>query len=164
MDINRVYGNAKELENLFNYFITKNLLVKKESNDLSLAHIDKAKHNLEFFDQNKENSKFNDWLIVILYYTLYHCALALVANKSHISKNHTATLVFLMKYYKVSKEDINLINRLEISKEDAEFYTVLKRNRHSANYSTNFAFSSREIKECRKAVNSFLQRTIEALA
>ena len=163
MNFKKYYKNKRELDNKIKFYESKRQLVKKDSKSLIQAHIDKAKHNLEFFDKNKDDSKFNDWLIVTLYYALYHCALALVANKDYNSKNHTATLLFLIKHYSISKEEIEFIDELSINKEDAEFYTSLKEDRHSASYSTSNFFDDEKVKDYRSKVNDFLQKTIEIL-
>ena len=77
-----------------------------DNEDLVVAHLEKAKHNLLFFEKNIGDSQFNDWLIVTLYYALYHAVLALISKKGYSSKNHTASLVFLIKHYSQLKEDI----------------------------------------------------------
>ena len=157
MNIDEFYGNEAKLNSFLKYFGNKKLLRKEEySKDLVNAHIDKAKHNLKFFDKNKDDFVYCDWMIVTLYYALYHCALALVANKGYISKNHTATLLFLMKYYGFQKDEINLIDELFVSKNDAEFYTILQNDRHDANYSTSIKFSKEQIDDYRTKVLNFL--------
>lgn len=163
MNFKIYYDNKEEVDKAINFYISKNQLIQTDSKPLVQAHIDKAKHNLEFFDKNKDDSKFNDWLIVTLYYALYHCALALVANKDYNSKNHTATLIFLIKHYSIPKEDIEFIDELSINKKDAEFYTSLKEDRHSASYSTTNFFKDEKVKNYRLKVNEFLQKTIEII-
>ncbi|MCF7799087.1 DNA-binding protein [Candidatus Woesearchaeota archaeon] len=116
---------------------------------------------MEFFTLNKDKIKFNDWLIVTLYYSLYHCALALVTNKSFISKNHTATLLFLIKEYNIDIKDAELINELSINKDDAKFYTNLKIDRHNASYATEILFSKDKIEDYRFKVVEFMQKTEE---
>jgi uncharacterized protein (UPF0332 family) len=161
MKINEYFENREKLDETLKFFEEKKQLRKTSSQNLVNAHLDKAVHNLEFFEKNKEDIKFNDWLIITLYYALYHCSLTLVANKKYTSKNHTATLLFIIKHYNISKEDANLLEELHINKDDAEFYTNLKNDRHSANYSTNINFSEEKINEYRIKVNSFLQKTKE---
>ena len=137
MNIDYYFGNKTKLEKQIDFFIEKKQLRKiNENKSLIIAHIEKAKHNMAFFDINENKSQFNDWLIVTLYYALYHSALALVVNKNYISKNHSATILFLMKHYVISREEIRLIEDLSIGKEDAELYTELKNDRHNASYST----------------------------
>ena len=100
----------KDLKTILRRFLNNRQLVRSRENDgLVMAHLEKAKHNMEFFSKNKDDSKYNDRLIVVLYYSLYHAALALVVNRAHSSKNHTATLLFLIKYYGITKEDAHLL-------------------------------------------------------
>jgi len=163
MNIDKLYDNHHEINKRYEFFISKEQLIKKNTKGLAQAHISKAKHNLEFFEKNKQNYNFKDWLIVILYYSLYHCALALVTNKNYVSKNHTATLIFLLKEYNISKEEANLLEDLSISKNDAKFYDTLKTQRHYASYNTNYAFSEEIINNYKKRVIEFMQKTMEII-
>ena len=157
MNIDYYFGNKTKLEKQIDFFIEKKQLRKiNENKSLIISHIEKAKHNMAFFDINKNISQFNDWLIVTLYYALYHSALALVVNKNYISKNHSATILFLMKHYIISREEIRLIEDLSIGKEDAELYTELKNDRHNASYSTKILFTDEKIKYYKDKVINFI--------
>jgi len=127
------------------------------------SYLSKAKHNLNFFTLNQNQSQYNDWLVVMLYYALYHCALALLAKKKYMSKNHAATLLFLIKEYSLDLEDAKLISELSISKDDAELYTNLKTDRHNASYATKMLFSDEKIENYRFKVVEFMQKTRELL-
>lgn len=163
MKIDTLYNNLDEINREYNFFISKKQLIKKNTKGLPEAHINKAKHNLEFFEKNHLEAKFKDWLIVILYYSLYHCALALVTNKNYVSKNHNATLIFLLKEYNISKDDAMLIEELSISKDDAKFYDTLKTQRHYASYNTNYVFEQDKINNYKKRVIEFMQKTMEII-
>lgn len=131
--------------------------------DLVKAHLEKSKHNLGLVNLLIENGKYNDWIIVSLYYALYHSCLALLANKGYSSKNHTATLLFLIKNYSdFSCEEVEMIEELSISKSDAEFYTDLKQERHNASYSTKNIFTKDKVTELRKKTISFINK-VEAI-
>src|SRR3989339_563593 len=54
---------------------------------------------LKFVNFLLENNKFSDWAIAGCYYTIYHCALALLAKKGYSSKKHNSTLCALIKFY-----------------------------------------------------------------
>ncbi len=152
--------NSTLLEKKIVFFMQKNHLRQISQNRyLVFAHLDKAKHNLKFFELNRNNSAYSDWLIVILYYSLYHCALALVSNKSYSSQNHLATILFIMKEYILDESEINLIEELSLKKEDAQIYMSLKKERHDASYSTNSLFSKEKVEEYRVRVIKFLQKT-----
>jgi uncharacterized protein (UPF0332 family) len=164
MRLSEYFKDHKILDKKIKFYLSKNQLVSIEKNkELVQSYLDKAKHNLKFFDLNKDNNEFNDWLVVTLYYSLYHCALALIANKKYMSKNHTATLLLLIKEYSIEQEEAELMEELSISKDDAELYTDLKRDRHNASYSTKILFTKEKIDEYRFKVVEFMEKTEEII-
>lgn len=164
MRLSKYFSDRKLLEKQVQFFIKKKQLISiSENKELVEAHLTKAKHNLKFFDINKERSMFNDWLVVTLYYSLYHCALALIVNKKYTSKNHAATLLLLIKEYPLHPEEAELIEELAMSKDDAELYTNLKKDRHNASYATKTLFTNKKIEEYRFRVIEFMQKTEEIL-
>jgi uncharacterized protein (UPF0332 family) len=52
---------------------------------------------------------------------------------------------------------------LSINKEDAEYYTHLKEDRHSASYSTNTKFSQETLKEYESKVLNFINKAEELI-
>lgn len=164
MKVSDYFKNKALLNKKVDFFIKKEQLIEIEkNNELVQSYLDKAKHNLDFFMLNKNQTKYNDWLVVMLYYALYHCALALVAKKRFTSKNHTATLLFLIKEYSIDIEDAKLIDELSISKDDAELYTSLKTDRHDASYATKILFSDEKIEDYRFKVVDFMQKAKDLL-
>jgi len=165
MNIDKLFLDKKYLENELNFFITKKHIKKIINNpELVNSHLKKARHNLEFYKLNKEHHKFNDWLIVTLYYSLYHSALALITQKNYSSKNHYATILILIKEYSITKDDVRLLNELSISKEDAELYTNLKADRHDASYATNIKFNQETINNYENKVIDFINKTDELIS
>ena len=164
MDINRLFSDKEYMEKEINFFITKKQIKNISNNpELAKSHIKKARHNMEFYKLNKEHTKFNDWLIVTLYYSLYHCALALITNRNYSSKNHYATILILIKEYSITIDEAKLLNELSINKEDAELYTNLKGDRHNASYATNIKFSRETIKDYENRVLDFVNKTEELM-
>lgn len=165
MDIERLFEDKKYLENEINFFIGKKHIKSiPENKELVISHLKKARHNLEFYKLNKKYSKFNDWLIVTLYYALYHSALALITNKMFSSKNHYATILILIKEYPLTKDEAKLLNELSINKDDAEFYTQLKDDRHDASYTTNIKFNQKTIDDYENKVLDFINKTEELIS
>jgi len=146
-------------------FSCSGAIIKKINNNPELvkSHLKKARHNLEFYKLNKEHHKFNDWLIVTLYYSLYHSALALITNKNYSSKNHYATILILIKEYSITKDEARLLNELSINKEDAELYTNLKADRHYASYTTNIKFNQETTNTYETKVIDFINKTEELI-
>ncbi|MFT4326313.1 MAG: DNA-binding protein [Candidatus Woesearchaeota archaeon] len=159
MNIEKYYNNIDILDKKISAFIKKKKLERITKNDsLVRAHIEKAKHNYRFFKKNSYQHEHFDWLIVILYYTLYHTALALLVHKQYVSKNHTATLCVLIKEYGISKKELLLFKDLRISKDDAQLYTTLKKERQKASYTTHSLFSNDRISDYSEKVLTFLEK------
>ena len=162
MNIDKLFSDKEYLKKELNFFMIKKQIKNIDNNpELVNSHLKKARHNLEFYKLNKEYHKFNDWLIVTLYYSLYHSALALITNRNYSSKNHYATILILIKEYSISKDEVILLNELSINKEDAELYTNLKDDRHDASYATNIKFNQEIIKEYENKVLDFVNKTEE---
>ncbi len=162
MNIDKLFSDKEYLEKQISFFRRKkHIMYIPENKELVNSHLKKARHNLEFYKLNKEQSKFNDWLIVTLYYSLYHCALALITNKNYSSKNHYATILILIKEYSVTKDEVRLLNELSINKEDAELYTNLKEDRHDASYATDTKFSQNKIRDYEDQILDFINKTEE---
>ena len=164
MNIDKLFSDKRYLEKEINFFIIKKQIKKIDVNkELVQSHIKKARHNLKFYRLNEEHSEFNDWLIVTLYYSLYHSALALITHKNYSSKNHYATILILIKEYAITKDEAKLLNELSINKEDAELYTHLKDDRHDASYATNTKFSQETIEDYENQVLDFINKTEELI-
>ncbi len=164
MNIDKLFSDQDYLEQEIVFFISKKHIRKISSNpELLESHLKKSRHNLEFYKLNKNRHTFNDWLIVTLYYALYHSALALITNKKYSSKNHYATILILIKEYAITKEEAKLLSELSISKEDAELYTQLKDDRHDASYATNIKFDNKTIADYENKVLDFINKTEEII-
>jgi uncharacterized protein (UPF0332 family) len=150
MKIEKLINNKELLEKTYQKYIKKKIIIKMQS-DLSKAHISKSDNNMEFVNFLLENNKFFDWAIVGLYYAVYHGSLALLSKNGYSSKNHNATLCFLIKNFsEFSKDEIELIDELQIKREEIEFYSGLKDERQKASYSTNLLFSYDKVDELKE--------------
>ena len=154
------FENRKLLKEELNFHILKRNLIREETTkSLTEAHIEKTKHNLRTADLLIYYKEFNDWAVISLYYALYHSCLALLAKKGYSSKNHTATLLFILENYsEISKEELEMIDNVSITKSEAEFYTSLKQKRQDASYSTNSIFTEILIEKIRKDTISFINK------
>lgn len=164
MNIDKLFADKQYLNSQIVFF-TKHKHIKRirSNSELIKSHIEKAKHNLKFYKLNKNHQEFLDWLIVALYYSLYHSSLALITNKNYMSKNHYATILILIKEYSIEKEDAHLMENLAINKDDANFYTSLKKERHDASYSTQSIFRIKQIENYEKGVINFINKVEDML-
>ena len=158
--IKNYFENEKILDKEISFHESKGNLNKSEyAFALVDAHLEKSKHNLGLVDLLIKNKGYNDWVIVSLYYALYHSCLALLAKKGYASKNHSATLLFLIKNYSnFSYEEIEMLEELSLNKSDAEFYTDMKQERHQASYSTHSLFDEDKVRELKKKTISFINK------
>lgn len=164
MNINKLFENKEYLNSQIDFFKSKKQIRKIEYNlDLIIAHFQKAKHNFEFFSLNEQKNEYSDWLIVTLYYSLYHACLSLINKKGYDSKNHSATILILIKEYTITIDEVNLIEELSINKQDAYLYSNLKEERHNASYSTGIKFNSQLISSYKLKVLKFLNKVEEII-
>ncbi len=149
-----------QLERSYQDYLKRRIIRKiPESNNLVEAHLEKSDHNLEFsyflFNQNR----FLDWTVVGLYYAVYHASLALLTGRGFSSKDHTATLCFLIRNFsEFSEEDIQLYYDLAITQEEIQFYTRLKGERQKASYSTGIVFDEEHVRELREKAIDFVNK------
>lgn len=133
----------------------KNKKIKKETEikELVQGHLSKADHNLKFVSSTLELKEFNDWAIVSAYYSIYHASLALCALKGYSTKDHLATLLILIKEFyqkELNKEEIEMVSKTTIEKEEVLYYIEAKAERKKASYSTNIIFDEYKAEDLRK--------------
>ena len=150
--------NEKARENDFQMYLdSKKIQIEKEKEALVQGHIEKADHNLKFVKSTLELKEFNDWAIVSAYYAIYHASLALCALKGYTTKDHSATLLILIKeFYKkyLTKEEIETISNSSIEKEEVLYYVEARAKRSRASYSTQKVFDKNDAELLRiKAIN-----------
>jgi uncharacterized protein (UPF0332 family) len=137
-------------------------VLRKETYAPSLvtAFQEKAKHNLRFVNKNMLDEEFNDWTIVGIYYAVYHACLSLLAKKGWVSKDHTATILKLIEEYPLTEDEKAFIQDLTITKEDIQFYTLLKEKRKEASYSTNILIQTEHVKSLREQGIQFITKAL----
>ncbi len=92
----------------------RGLLSIKPDIETAKKHIEKAKHNLKAIN-HLQKGNFSDISISMVFYSMYHCMLAIVAKFGYESRNQTCT-ISLIEYLK--EED-----KIEI---DSKFIEMLK--------------------------------------
>ncbi|MBS3083635.1 HEPN domain-containing protein [Candidatus Pacearchaeota archaeon] len=148
------------------YLKNKKIKIETETKDLVQGHLNKADHNLKFVKSTLELKDFNDWAIVSAYYSIYHASLALCALNGYSTKDHLATLLILIRdFYDngLDKEDIEIVNRLTLKKEEVLYYTESKNQRSKASYSTNVVFDSNEAEDLQKKAINFVNKVKEII-
>lgn len=140
-----------------------NRKIKKETEikELIQGHINKADHNLKFVKSTLELKEFNDWAIVSAYYSIYHASLALCALKGYSTKDHLATLLILIRDFyqkELNKEEIEMVSKITIEKEEVLYYIEAKAERKRASYSTKILFDEKEAENLQRKAISFVNK------
>ena len=100
----------------------RGLIKVKPDDKLAQEHIAKAEHNLEFFMLAMEN-KFYDWTIVIGFYAMYHCLLAILAKHGYESRNQECTMALIENLIDNKTIDVGFkeyINKIKFTAEKEE--------------------------------------------
>lgn len=148
------------------YIKSKKIKKESEIQELVQGHMDKADHNLKFVKSTLELKEFNDWAIVSAYYSIYHASLALCALKGYSTKDHLATLLILIKDFyqkELNKEEIEMVSKTTIEKEEVLYYIEAKIQRSKASYSTKTIFDEKEAEALQKKAISFANKVKEII-
>lgn len=142
------------------------LYLKKTDHNLNFANwiFEKHKEKLEIFGEDN----YYDWIINIYYYAIYHAALALLSKESYESKNHSATLCFLIYYHyhlqkALDKEDVELVAS-SLNKEDIETIGTSKELREKACYDIHESFEQKLANQIKEQAINFVNKIKELLS
>jgi len=163
--------DKRECKSWLDIYIKKKII--KKISDESKLHIKRTDHNLTFANWIIEKHKdeipeifdgdsFYDWVINIYYYSIYHAALALMSKEGYTSKNHSATLAFLIYHHYHSQkaletEDVELIAS-SLDKEDIETLGVSKELREKACYDVHESFEKKLAEQIREQTVDFTNK------
>lgn len=146
----------------FEEYLTKGMIkTEDETENLSASHMEKVDYNLDFVGNLLEQEKFYDWVIVGCYYSIYHATLALLNLKGYSSKNHTATLCSLIYLYygnELEKEDIELVAKSSLDKEEVSYFVEAKDKRERASYNVGKEFTKNESIELKEKTILFVNK------
>ncbi len=163
--------DKKECKFWLDSYIGKKIL--RKVSDESKLHLKRTDHNLTFANWIIEKHKdeilevfggdtFYDWVISIYYYAIYHAALALMSKEGFTSKNHSATLCFLIYHHyhlqnALAKEDVELIAS-SLEKEDIETLGNSKELREKACYNLHESFEKMLAEQIREEAVDFANK------
>lgn len=164
-------NDKKECKKWLEIYKERSLI--RVSEDDSKLYMRKAEHNINFANWIKEQHKtgikeffgeetFYDWVINIFYYAVYHSALALISKEGFESKNHSATLCFLIySHFHLSKnitqKEIHLISS-SLEKEDIESFGYSKEIRERASYNVHESFEEKLARQMQEEAVRFFNK------
>lgn len=163
--------DRKECKLWLDSYIGKRIL--KKSSDESKLHLKRTDHNVTFANWIIEKhgndipeifggDTFYDWVISVYYYAIYHAALALMSKEGFTSKNHSATLCFLIYHHyhsqnALDKEDVALIAS-SLDREDIETLGFSKELREKACYDVHELFERKLAEDIREQAVDFANK------
>ena len=163
--------DEEECKNWLDTYIKKEIIRKSENN--SKLHLRKTDHNLNLANWILEKHKdeipqyfgkdtFYDWIIDIYYYAIYHSALALMSKEKYSSKNHAATLCFLIYFHyhqkKIfDKEEVEFMAG-SLNKEDIEIVGMSKELREKASYDVHELFERKLAEQIKEQTVDFVNK------
>lgn len=121
--------------------LSQKYLQKARNNLVTMSLLSEVNHNKKARELLKIPSDYNsdEWIVITGYYAMYSSALALIAKIGYKSKNHSATIILLEEFFTkrnlISKEDINLLRKTILQKEEIEKLSEAKHKREIAQYS-----------------------------
>ncbi len=152
-------------------YIGNKVLQKKK--DESQLYLRKTDHNLNFANWILEKHQdeipevfgdeaFYDWVVSIYYYAIYHAALSLISSDEYSSKNHSATLCFVIYHHyhlkkTLKEEDVELVAD-SLKKEDIEILGSSKELRERASYNVHEDFEKKLAEESREQAVEFVNK------
>ncbi len=159
--------NPQKRDNDFEQYL-QSKKIRKETHikEILEGHLKKADHNLRFVKSTLDLKEFNDWAIVSTYYAIYHASLALCGLKGYSTKDHSATLLILIKeFYEqgLGKEEIEVIGNISIEKEEVLYYVEARDKRKKASYSTKINFEKTEVELLRLKAIAFVNKVKEII-
>jgi len=166
IELIKLLGNQKKLDDKIEFYLKKGMLVKQEIIESEIkGHIQKSEHNINFV-QDISFENYSDWAVVGCYYASYHIAIALALKKGFVSKNHDATLCILIKYYYkkyLDGKDLEMFNEIYLNNKDILFYADSKKEREKASYSTQTIFNKENVLDLKKNTLMFVNKCKEIL-
>lgn len=138
-------------------------LLKTESNlEEAKEHIKKAEHNLQVTEYLKTGN-FLDISVSTIFYSMYHCFLAIASKFGYETSNQTCT-ISLMEYLKETKK-INLndkfIEMFKYKESEKEKENSIIEMREDYTYNTKLSFNEMKIRDLIKLCKELIDTTKE---
>ena len=136
----------------------RGLIQIKPNVESAKQHLEKAQHNLQATEYLK-NGKFADVSVSTLFYSMYHCFLAIASKFGYESRNQTCTIALIE--WLIDEEKINIDKKfveLFRSEDDNDGFGTAIKIREEYTYSMNIKVKEEKkidelIKSCKELVD-----------
>lgn len=129
-------------------------------------HIIKAEHNLKVTIY-LQNGGFTDWCSSSLFYTIYHCFLAILAKFGYESRNQECTFAVIAnliedKKINLDKNDLEKVSSMNVTDSQETSNTAITL-REEYQYSTKVSLENKEYQELLELAKRILDKTKETI-
>lgn len=143
----------------------RGLVQIEPDNEKAREHIAKAQHNLQA-TLYLNSGGYSDWCSISLFYTIYHCFLAIIVKFWYESRNQECTFALIAsliadKKINISADDLNKMNSLNLA-ESSEGTTAVN-IREKYQYSTRTSLENKEYKTLLDLAKKILDETKEII-
>lgn len=128
--------------------------------DEAKEHIRKAEHNFKAAI-SFEKSGFPDWSVSAVFYTIYHCFLAIITKFGYESRNQECTLALIeyLKEQKKIKLDEKIIRALKIADNKEKHQGNAIELRENFQYGTETKIEDKLLSELKKLSQEAIEQT-----
>lgn len=129
-------------------------------------HLSKAERNLKV-TLYLQRGGYSDWCSSSLFYTIYHCFLAILAKFGYETRNQECTFALIAsliedKKITLSQEDFEKVNTLDVTETQESPETAVS-IREDYQYSTKVSLENKEYQELLQLAKRILDKTKETL-
>lgn len=143
----------------------RGLIQIEKSKEKALEHIGKAEHNLKVTIYLNQGG-FTDWCSSSLFYTIYHCFLAIISKFGYESRNQECTFALIKsliedKKINIDENDLNEVASLNVSEAQESSTAISLREEYQ--YSTKVSLENKEYEKLFKLAKNILDKTKEII-
>jgi len=130
-------------------------------------HLAKAEHNLKV-TLYLQKGGFTDWCSSSLFYTIYHCFLAILTKFGYESRNQECTLAVIVSLIEdgkitFNKEDLEKVSSISITETQETLDTAIS-IREKYQYCTKVSLENKEYQKLLQLTKRILDKTKEILS
>ncbi len=143
----------------------RGLILIEKSKEKALEHIGKAEHNLKVTIYLHQGG-FTDWCSSSLFYTIYHCFLAIISKFGYESRNQECTFALIKsliedKKINLEENDLNEVTSLNVSEAQESSTAISLREEYQ--YSTKVSLENKEYEKLFNLAKKILDKTKEII-
>ena len=143
----------------------RGLIQTNKSKEIALKHIEKAEHNLKVTIYLHQGN-YTDWCSSSIFYTIYHCFLAIISKFGYESRNQECTIALIKsliedKKIEIDENDLNEVASLNVL-ETQESSTAIS-IREEYQYSTKVSLENKEYEKLLNLAKKILDKTKEII-